>query len=247
MQKAIKVILAVLFITFSFLNMVSQTAPGEGRGWAVVNVDGDVSLPAVEDRKFWNPHICGFTRDITWNLSFGDRVSIALRTFRGEGGHIATGMWWTSGFEEGEKIPLYNTGIQVDFDVKVSRFNYEAPSDWLRIALACAVQRVNGEVVYTEIDFLDSPETQRHASGNILLGGDVIYQFGDVVEFKIDEIPLKVWKHYQIDLTGYIKRAWKIREGDRLESVYIVVESDRTPVDVMLEVDNLWIKKSSKS
>ncbi|GAF96980.1 unnamed protein product, partial [marine sediment metagenome] len=177
-----------------------------------------------------------------WNISFSDRTSIALRTFGPEGGHIATGMWWTSGFKEGEKIPLYNTRILVDFDVKVSRFNYEAPGDWLRIALACAVQRGNGEVVYTELDFLDSPETQKHAKGNILLGGDVIYQFGDVVEYKIDELPLNVWRHYQIDLTGYIERAWKINEGDRLESVYIVVESEGNPVDVMLEVDNLWIK-----
>jgi hypothetical protein len=242
MQKGTKAVIAMLLIMFSFLNVGSQIAPGEGRDLAVINVNGDLSLSAIEDRQFWNPHIYGYTGDIQWNISFSDRVSMTLRTFSGEGGHIATGMWWTSGFKEGEKIPLSNTHIQVDFDVKVSRFNYETPGDWLRISLACAVQRGNGEVVYTEMDFLDSPETQRHARGNILLGGDVIYQFGDVVEFKIDEIPLKEWRHYQIDITGYIERAWKIREGDRLESVYIVVESDRSPVDVMLEVDNLWIK-----
>jgi len=242
MQKGIKAVIAMLLIMFSLLNVGSHIAPGEGRDWAVINVNGDLSLSALEDRQFWNPHVYGYTRDIQWNISFSDRVSITLRTFNGEGGHIATGMWWTSGFKEGEKIPLSNTPIQVDFDVKVSRFNYETPGDWLRIALACAVQRGNGEVVYTEIDFLDSPDTQRHARGNILLGGDVIYQFGDVVEYKIDEIPLKEWRHYQIDITNYIERAWKIRDGDRLESVYIVVESDKGPVDVMLEVDNLWIK-----
>ena len=72
----------------------------------------------------------------------------------------------------------------------------------------------------------------------------MIYQFGDVVEFKVDELPLTVWRHYKLDLTGYIDRAWQIRAGDRLESVYLVVESDRTPVDVLVEVDNLWIKRS---
>ena len=242
MQNRIKAVLAILLIMLSLMNIGSQITPGEARDRAVINIDGDASLSALEDRNFWNPHVYGFTRDIEWNISFSDTISITLRTFSGEGGHIATGMWWTSGFKEGEKIPLYNTRILVDFDVKVSRFNYETPGDWLRIALACAIQRGNGEVVYTEMDFLDSPETQRHVRGNILLGGDVIYRFGDVVEFKIDEVPLNVWRHYQIDLTDYIERAWKIREGDRLESVYIVVESDRNPVDVMLEVDNLWIK-----
>lgn len=242
MQKGVRVVLTILFIAFSFQNVGSQIAPREGREWEVINVNGDVSLSALEDSEFWNPHLYGYTGDIQWNISFSDRVSITLRTFNSEGGHIATGMWWTSGFKEGEKIPLSNTPIQVDFDVKVSRFNYESPGDWLRIALACAIQRGDGEVVYTEMDFLDSPETQRHLRGNIPLGGDVIYQFGDVVEYKIDEIPLKEWRHYQIDITDYIERAWKIREGDRLESVYIVVESDKIPVDVMLEVDNLWIK-----
>ena len=246
MQRGTKVILAMLLITFSFLSISSQIAAPKGqKEWVIINVDGDASLPTAEDRKFWNPHIYGFTKDVEWNVSFSDKVSITLRTFGGEGGHVATGMWWTAGFKGGQKIPLYNTEIQVAFDVKVLKFNYETPDDWLRIALACAVQRGNGDVVYTEIDFLDSPETQRHPRGNIHLGGDIIYQFGDVVEFKIDEIALNTWRHYQIDLTNYIDRAWKITEGDRLESVYIVVESDRVPVDVMLEVDNLWIMKSS--
>jgi len=247
MQKGMQIVLSVLCVTFLFLNVVSQITPIEGSGWVVINVDGDVSLPAFEDRKFWNPHVYGFSREMEWNISFGDTVAITLRTLTGEGGHIATGMWWTSGFEEGMKIPLYNMGIHVEFDVKVSEFTYEAPGDWLRIALACAVHRGNGEVVYTELDFLDSPGTLQHEKGNILLGGDVIYQFGDVVEFRIDEIPLQVWQHYQIDLTSYIERAWKIREGDRLESVYIVIESERVPVEVMLEVDNLWITRSVKS
>jgi hypothetical protein len=243
MPTGFKIILFVLLMTFSLLHVGRQITPSEGSGWAVINIDGDVSFPAVENRQAWNPHICGFTSDVVWNLSFHDSVVITLRTFSSEGGHVATGMWWTSGFEEGEKIPLSDTRIHVDFDVKVSCFSYGTPGAWLRIALACAIQRGNGAVVYTELDILDSPETLQHPRGNILLGGDLIYRFGDVVEFKLDEIPLKEWRHYQIDLTAYLERAWKIRSGDRLESVYIVVESDRSAVDVMLEVDNLWIKR----
>jgi len=244
MQSGLKIVVAVLFLAVTLLSVGRQITPSEGSGWVVLNVDGDVSFPAVDDRRVWNPHACGFTEAVVWNLSFGESVAMALRTVSGEGGHVAAGMWWTSGFVDGVKIPLVDTRIQVDFDVRVSRFEYEAPGDWLRIALACAVQRGSGDVVYTELDVLDSPETQRHPQGNTRWGGDVIYQFGDVVEFKVDALPLAVWRHYQLDLTGYIDRAWQIRAGDRLESVYLVVESDRTPVDVLVEVDNLWIKRA---
>jgi len=247
MQKGMQIVLSVLCVTLLFLNVVSQVTPIEGSDWILINIDGDVSSSAFEDRKFWNPHVYGFSPEMEWNISFDETVSITLQTSGGEGGHVATGMWWTSGFEEGIKIPLNNLGIQVEFDVKVSKFTYETSGDWLRIALACAVQRANGEVVYTELDFLDSPGTLQHEKGNILLGGDIIYQFGDVVEFRIDEIPLQEWRHFQIDLTSYIERAWKIRDGDRLESIYIVVESEGVPVEVMLEVDNLWIMSSVKS
>ena len=247
MKKWMQVVLSVLCITFLFLNVTSQITSIEGSGGVVINLDGDVSLSAFEDRTFWNPHVYGFSGEMEWDVSFGDTVAITLQTLSGEGGHVATGMWWTAGFEEGMKLPLNNIGIHVEFDVNVSEFTYDASGDWLRIALACAVQRVNGEVVYTELDFLDSPGTLQHEKGNILRGGDVIYQFGDVVEFRIDEIPLKEWRHYQIDLTSYIERAWQIREGDQLESVYIVVESEHVPVEVMLEVDNFWITRSLKS
>ena len=64
------------------------------------------------------------------------------------------------------------------------------------------------------------------------------------MEFKFDEAPLKVWRHYSIDLTYYIERGWGIEEGDLLESVYIVVESDGKPVEVELKVDNFWISVS---
>jgi hypothetical protein len=244
MQRGLKILVAVLFLTVSLVSMGRPIAPSEGSEWVVLNVDGDVSFPTVDDRRVWNPHACGFTQDAMWDFSFGESVAIALRTVSGEGGHVAAGMWWTSGFVDGEKIPLEDTRIQVDFDVRVSRFEYEAPDDWLRIALACAVQRGSGDVVYTELDVLDSPTTQQHPRGTIRWGGDVLYQFGDVVEFKVDQLPLAAWRHYQLDVTDYIDRAWQIRAGDRLESVYLVVESDRTAVDVLVAVDNLWIKRA---
>jgi len=218
--------------------------PGIG-DWEVLNVDGDASLSALEDKKYWNPHMVGFTGAVLWDVSFSDEVSIILKTVNGEGGHIATGMWWTAGFKSRAKIPLHSSfpsKIYVDFDVKVDNIEYGEKDEWLRIALACAVQRGNGYVVYTEMDFWDSPNTQRHPEGNVRLGEDIIYQGGDVVEFKIDQIPIGVWKHYRADLTYYVDRAWRIRPDDQLESVYIVIESGNNPVKVLLRVDNLWIR-----
>jgi len=217
-------------------------------GLEVLNIDGNVSLPASEDEKYWNPHVVGFTEAVIWNVSFTDEVLITLETVSGESGHIATGMWWTAGFKSRMKIPLYNLispKFYVDFDIKVDNVEYEVGGEWLRIALACAVQRDDGSVVYTEMDLWDSPNTQRHTRGNVHLGGDIIYHGGDVVEFKIDQIPVGVWRHYHVNLTGYIDRAWRIRPGDGLESVYIVIESDSNPVKVLLRVDNLWIRSPS--
>lgn len=250
MLKNIRVLLTTALITLSFLSVTSYAITGEEgtskKDWEILNFDGNVSLSVVEDRKYWNPHTFGFTNGSEWNVSFSDRVLITLETSSGEAGHIAAGMWWTAGFKDGRKIPLYNREIYVDFDIKVNKFNYEEPNDWLRIALACAIQRDDGRVVYTELDFLDSPNTQKHPTGNIQSGGDIIYLYGNVVEFKIDEVTLNTWKHYRIDLTSYIERAWKIKQNDRLESVYIVIESDGTPVEVELEVDNLWIRSPSQ-
>jgi len=234
-----------------YLGDEQETTQTPGIGdWKVLNVDGDASFSALEDKKYWNPHMVGFTGAVFWNVSFGDEVLMTLETVNGEGGHIATGMWWTAGFKSRTKIPLYSSfpsKIYVDFDVRVDNIEYEEKDEWLRIALACAVQRGDGYVIYTEMDFWDSPNTQRHPEGNVRLGGDIIYQGGDVVEFKIDQIPLGVWKHYSVDLTGYIDRAWRIRPGDRLESVYIVIESGNNPVKARIRVDNLWIKSPSIS
>jgi len=213
-------------------------------GCGVLNIDGDVSLPASEDEKYWNPHVVGFTKAAVWNVSFTDEALIILETVSGGSGHVATGMWWTAGFKSRAKIPLYGPmplKVYVDFDIKVDSIEYETGNEWLRIALACAVQRNDDPVVYTEMDLWDSPNTQRHPKGNVHLGGDIIYQGGNVVEFKIDQIPIGEWKHYAVDLTSYIDRAWEIRPHDRLESVYIVVESSSKPVKVVMRIDNLWI------
>ena len=247
---------AVLFltaITLSLLNIQlthSLIDGSQGNGedglkeWRIVNLDGDVSLSTAEDIRYWNPHIFRFRKDVEWTVNFTDKVTIYLKTKEGDGGHVATGMWWTAGFDEGRKIPIYGREVHVEFDVKVEKFYYEGPDEWLRIALACAVQRRDGSIVYTETDFLDSPNTQRHPTGNVLSGGDIVYRGGDVVEFKLDKAPLRVWRHYSVDLTSYIERGWGIKEGDLLESVYIVVESDKKPVEVELEVDNFWISVS---
>jgi hypothetical protein len=247
MRKWTQIGISILCLTVLFLTVISETTPIEGQSWVLINRDGDVSLSPNEDRIVWNPHVCGFSEKTHWNISFRDTVMITLQTSHGEAGHVATGMWWTAGFEDGVKHPLYNTKIHIEFDITVTEFSYEVPGDWLRIAVACAVQRDNGEVIYTELDLLDSPGTLNHETGTIPSGGDIIYQFGDVVEFRIDTIPLGEWRHYQIELTKYIERAWTIQTGDRLESVYIVIESDTVPVEVMVEVDNLWILQSMKS
>ena len=212
--------------------------------WETVNVDGDVSLSPGEDEVIWSFH--PFRLDgAEYSFDFSDDVRINLRTSWGDAGHVAAGMWWTKGFREKEKIPLSDSEIRVDFDVYLDKFEFVGNGEWLRVALACAVQRGDGGVVYTEMDIADSPNTLRHPLGTIGLGGDVIYSGGDVVEYRLDETPEKSWKHYSIDLTGYVERAWEIEEGDLLESVYIVVEVEENPVDVELRIDNFWISRSS--
>lgn len=186
-----------------------------------------------------------WAEDVAWNVEFDKNVSVTLKTSWGDAGHVAAGMWWGSAFKEHVRMPISNTSIRVDFDIAVEEFNYTEPNEWLRVALASAVQRNDGSVIYTELDILDSPNTQRHPLGNIQSGGNTIYRGGDVVEYKLDQIPLKTWKHYSLDLTGWIDKAWSIRNGDRLESVYVVVECENNPVNVAFTIDNLWIYKSA--
>jgi hypothetical protein len=218
-----------------------QTAPII---WETVNLDGDVSFSQEEDAKFWSFHPFRLHEGANYSFDFSDDVRVCLRTSWGDAGHVAAGMWWTKGFREKEKIPIHNSTIRVDFDIYLEKFLYEGTGEWLRVALACAVQRVDGSVIYTEMDLADSPNTLMHPLGTIGLGGDVVYAGGDVVEYRLDETPVKSWKHYSIDLTSYIDRAWDTQEGDLLESVYVVVEVENNPVDVELRIDNFWITRS---
>jgi len=211
------------------------------RDWVTINIDGNLSLPAEVDAGFWNYHTVGFDDGVQWTAHFGDEVVVELLTSRGDSGHLAAGMWWTEGFVEERKIPIHDIDIRADFDIVIEKFIYHPPNEWLRVALACAVQRLDGSVVYTELDILDSPNTLRHPNGNTQGGGDVIFKGGDVVEYRIDEIPLGIWRHYSLNLTGFIDRAWAIEEGDQLESVYVVIESELNPVEVELRIDNMWI------
>jgi len=202
-----------------------------------LNVDGDVELSAEEDRYYWNPHSCGYSEDVNWDITFTDKVLISLSTPYGESGHLATGMWWTAGFVGKEKIPLWDTTfyrpktILVDFDAKVNEFVHN--NGWLRIGFAAAIYR-NGQVLYTEMDIKCSPAI------NVTDG--IVYAGGNVVEYKIDDIRLNKSKSYHVVVTDYIQDAWGIQPGDLLESVYIEVESDGVPVEVEMELDNLWIR-----
>lgn len=239
-------LITMLFVNINFANPMSSAVGAHGqRKWGVINIDGNVSLPSGEDARYWNRHSFSFDGDVRWAVDFEESTFMYLKTSWGDAGHVATGMWWTQGFRAGEKVPINGHDIRVDFDVVVEKFDFEGSGEWLRVALACAVQRSDGKVVYTELDLLDSPNTKRHPSGNTLLGGDVIYQGGDVVEFVIDEAQLRTWSHHSIDLTRFIDRAWKIQDGDLLESVYIVIESEFNPVEVRVGIDNLWIYMSS--
>jgi len=222
------------------------SATTEAQTWEILNINGDLSLTENEDAKFWNPHKVGLSNATIWKVSFGDHARIVLETTEDDQGHVATGMWWTSAFKTNKKIPLATSKVSklyVDFDVKLENVSYDPSKGWLRMALACAVQRSDGSVVYTELDFWDSPYVLNNPSSNVRTGGDIIYAGGDVVEYKIDQLQIGVWKHYSVDLTSYVNRAWKLREGDRLESVYIVVETAYGKSQVSLTVDNLWIKR----
>jgi hypothetical protein len=218
------------------------TAP---KTWETMNVDGDVSLLPGEDAEIWSFHPFGLDEGAYHSFDFSDDVRICLKTSWGDAGHVAAGMWWTKGFMEKEKILISDSEIRVDFDVYLEKYVYEGTGEWLRVALACAIQRSDSSIVYTEMDISDSPNTLRHPLGTIGLGGDIIYSGGDVVVYRLDETPDKSWKHYSIDLTGYVDRAWEIEEGDLLESVYIVIEVENNPVDVELRIDNFWISRSS--
>lgn len=212
----------------------------------IINVGGDVSLTEHENRIVWNPHVVGLTSASRWKATFNNETQITLQTTAGEVGHVAAGAWWTTSFRSNSKIPLHASEpirIVASFRVKILIVRYEGNSKWLRIALACAVQRGDDSVVYTEMDFWDSPNALEHPSGNIKEGGDMSYKGGDVVEYKIDQAAVGEWINYSLDLTHFTDRTWSLRSGDSLESVYIVVETMGAAVNVSLIVDDLWITR----
>lgn len=208
-----------------------------------INVDGDVSLSEAQNRMYWNPHSTGFTNASSWTVTFNNETIITLKTVTGEAGHVAAGAWWACNFKSKARIPLYAKKPQTvlaSFRVDIVSVKCEEGGEWLRMALACAVKRADGSVVYTELDFWDSQSALRHPSGNIGSGGNVVYKGGDVVEYKVAQIPVGQWTNYSSDLTQYINSAWSLKPSDSLESVYAVIESIG-PVAVTLKIDNLWI------
>jgi hypothetical protein len=213
----------------------------------VVNVDGDVSLSEAENRICWNPHVVGLTNASAWTVTFANEMVMSLETGPQEAGHVAAGAWWTTGFKSKSRIPLCALEPQrilVSFRAVVVAVHCQTGDEWLRIALACAVRRGDGTVVYTEMDFWDSSVAMRHSAGDVRFGGDVVYRGGDVVEYKIDQAVVGEWESYSFDLTRRIDSAWTLRQGDLLESVYVVVEVEGS-VSVALKVDDLWIARLS--
>lgn len=213
---------------------------------ATINIDGDVSMNEAENRIYWNPHSTGFTAASDCRVTFNNEVQILLRTRTGEAGHVATGAWWTTSFKSNTKLPLYTSKpikLMANFRVNVVAVRYEADNEWLRIALACATQRSDGSVAYTEMDFWDSPNTLKHPLGNLKFGGNTVYRGGDVVEYKIDQAIIGEWISYSLDLAQYINMAWSLKSGDVLESAYVVIETMGAAVEIKVKVDDLWITR----
>lgn len=211
-----------------------------------INLGGDVSLTEAENKNHWNPHSVGLTNASQWKTTFKNETHITLTTTATETGHVATGAWWTTSFKQNSKIPLYTSKpikLIANFSINIININHEPNEEWLRIALACAIQRNDGSVAYTELDFWNSPNTLKHPSGNIAQRGDIIYQGGDVVEYKIDQADTGKWLNYSLDITSFINRAWTLRPGDMLESVYLVIETMGTTATVSIKIDNLWLTR----
>jgi hypothetical protein len=211
----------------------------------IINTDGNLSLSPEQNKIYWNPHSVGLTDASNWKITFTNETEMHLQTTANESGHIATGAWWTTSFKTRQKLPLYTSKpvqIVAGFRINVLNADCSSGNEWLRIALACATQRADGSVVYTEMDLWDSPTALANPSGNINLGGNTVYRGGDVVEYKIDQAPENEWRSYMLDLTDHIDKAWLLRPGDVLESVYFVVEAAGA-VTVTVKTDDLAIAR----
>jgi hypothetical protein len=210
-----------------------------------INIDGDLSLNPEQNKIFWNPHSVGFTSASDWKITFTDEAEMRLKTTATEAGHIATGAWWTTSLKSKEKLSMYALGtvnIAASFRINVLTTDLYSGKEWLRIALACAIQRSDSSVVYTEMDLWDSPTVLAHPLGNIRLGGNIVYRGGDVVEYKVDQMATLQWRSYALNLTQFINDAWQLKPGDVLESVYFVVEADGA-VNATVKADDLLIAR----
>jgi len=237
------ILFLTLLTTLPLLTNALTTGPAART--ETINTNGDLKLSAQENRLTWNPHTCGFLPTTQAEATFENNTcTIHINKTTLEPGHIATGAWWNTNFKTHERLPLTGTHVQATFQASLTQATYQPPNEWLRIALATATQRDDGTVVYTELDIYDTPNTQNHAIGNTQTGGNIIYQAGDVAEYKTDQIPLNQWKNYTLDITANIDKAWTIQQGDKLESVYIVIETASTPTQVTLQIRNLWITQT---
>jgi hypothetical protein len=210
-----------------------------------INIDGDLSQNPEQNRIIWNPHSVGLTSTSDWRITFTDEVEMHLNTTAIETGHIATGAWWTTSFKPKEKLLMYGlepVNIAASFRINVLNANLYSGKEWLRMALACAIQRSNSSVVYTEMDLWDSPAVLAHPSGNIRLGGNIVYRGGDVVEYKIDQMATLQWRSYALNLTQCINDAWQLKPGDLLESVYFVVEAAGA-INATVRADDLLLAR----
>lgn len=240
-------LMALLAVLPLIINTLAQTplAPATSE---IINLNGDVSLTETQNRNHWNPHTTGYTNTTTVTLAYKNQTQITLDTTNTESGHIATGAWWTTSFKNPQKLPLYTTKpikLTATFRINIAEINYTPGNEWLRIALACAVQHQNGMVIYTELDIWDTPNTLNHPTGNTRTGGNTIYRAGDVTEYKIAQTPTGQWTSYDVDLTQHINQAWTIHPGDKLESVYAVIETLNTTAHVTLSIDDLWITQTT--
>jgi hypothetical protein len=209
--------------TSSNANVQPRTANAE-----TINIDGDLTLSPEQNRARWNPHAVGLTNASKWQITFNNETEMQLTTTPTETGHIATGAWWTTSFKSKEKLSMYTLGpmnIAASFRINVLTADLYSGKEWLRIALACAIQRSDSSVVYTEMDLWDSPTVLAHPSGNIGLGGNIVYRGGDAIEYKVDQMATSQWRSYALNLTQCINDAWQLKPGDLLESVYFVVEA----------------------
>ena len=209
----------------------------------IINIDGDVSLSPEQNRIHWNPHAVGLTDKSNWTITYNNETEMHLETTANENGHIATGAWWTTSFKTKQKLPLYTTKptrVTASFTANIITAQCTTGNEWLRIALATAIQRIDGSVVYTEIDLWDSSAVLNNPSSNINQGGNTLYKGGDVTEYKLNQAPQNEWKNYTLQLTEHINNAWQLKPGDTLESVYFVIEASGA-VTATLKTDDLWI------